>query len=190
MTREADDVIEGLASMCRKYETTCLIDVGSCEGYEASKLPCRSICIDPDRRVTFCPGMDCYRDMIGATDCVTTFYQHSNLGMSGALHRDGVTEGYSVSQYRLDSFCSDHQIVPDALIVDTEGTTLDVLEGCGALLDGIKFIYAECQSELLFPGVRLVGEVDNFLAMRGFTQHIGPPAYFCGGQGNYCWVRK
>lgn len=91
--------------------------------------------------------------------------------------------------WRLDTFCAAYSIKPDALIVDTEGSGLDVLEGAGDLLDDVKLIYAELQNAVIRPGVRLRPEVESFLSVRGFTQHSELPTYDAGGQGNFTYVR-
>jgi hypothetical protein len=129
--------------------------------------------------------------MIGAADSMTNFYVHAAQGLSSPIAReDGMEEKHELFQRRLDTFCAERGIVPDALLIDTEGTTLDVLEGAGSLINGVRLVYAECQTSMIRPGMRLLPEVDTLLTNRGFVRRVGPPEYDAGGQGNYCWVRR
>ena len=124
---------------------------------------------------------------------MTQFYGHSSPDLSSTIPReDGHERAETLHQYRLDTFCRTHGgIKPDALIIDTEGTTLDVLEGCGTLLDNMKVIYAECQTSDPRPSVRHVNDVDALLVAHGMTQHTKEPSYArWQTQGNFTWVRK
>jgi len=197
MTREHDDVVESLAGVCERLGVACVVQVGAEDGYEADCLSvmigCRAVAIDADPSCNpVSKLLEYHRYIIGATDCKTNFYPNFTHGLSSTLSRKDKSEYLleNEQQYRLDTFCTMNDIKPDCLIIDTEGTTLDVLEGCGDLLDNVKVIYAECQSHNLRPGVRPVTQVDEFLSARGFTQHLGPPSYSAGQvQGNYTWVR-
>ncbi len=196
MNHEASNVVEALSELCAKVDVTTLIQVGADDGYESNEIrefmSCRAIAIDGDTRcVPISPTLEFHHLLIGATDSTTPFYVHSTLGLSSELTRaDGKEKKALLQQYRLDTFCEMHgDIEPDALIIDTEGTTLDVLEGCGELLDRMKLIYAEVQTYELRPGVRLIGEVDKLLVAHGMTQHDGLPSYDGGAQGNATWIR-
>jgi len=195
MTRETDTICQSLADLCKRQGVTCLIQVGAEDGYEADCVrkatECQAIAIDGDPQCSPCSSaIDFNCILIGATDCVMPFYLHKTSGLSSQFQREDSQETMvEMQQYRLDTFCTLNDIAPDALIIDTEGTTLDVLEGCGSLLDSVKLIYAEVQSQEIRPGMRLLTEVDVFLAVRGFTQHLGLPSYTGGAQGNYTWVK-
>lgn len=197
MSHEDQHIIIGLIDLCRQQEVKCLVQVGAEDGYEADKIRAatgaRVIAIEGDTRCAPCaPDLEYHYALIGATDCATAFYITGSIGLSGHfLRNDGQAQTrVELPQRRLDTFCAQHAIEPDALIIDTEGTTLEVLEGCGELLDRVKLIYAECQGSVIREGVRLIGEVDTFLAARGFTQHQGIPSYGVGAsQGNYTWVK-
>ena len=119
------------------------------------------------------------------------FYLHQNTGLSGHFPRgDSDSEICVLAQHvRLDHFCGIRYIEPDALIIDTEGSTMEALEGCGFILDNLKVVYAECQTQEIRPGIRLLPEVDKLLVAHGMTQHEGLPSYDVGSQGNYTWIR-
>jgi FkbM family methyltransferase len=197
MSREDDSVVHALAELCQLYQIKTLFQVGACDGYEAyavaSKTQCRVVLFEPDPLcAAMAPSLDWHAVMVGATDCVTTFYAHGARGLSSPIKRgDGEETEMQLRQTRLDTFCEKHEIWPDALLVDTEGTSLDVLEGCGdRILNSLKVAYLECQTSAFRPGMRLVGEVDALLVAHGMTSHQGPPSYGAGdAQGNYTFVR-
>jgi len=200
---EEPHVVSALVELCKKHEVKCLIQIGAEDGYEAACIKeatkCRAIAIEPN---VICeahsPHIEFYNTVIGGYDSLTTFYIHEDTGLSSQLPRnDGHEIPFHTAQQRLDTWCNNRHIKPDALIIDTEGTTLDVLGGCGDLLFDIKIIYAECQTEIMRPGIRLLNEVDEFLVeIYGMTQHHGLPSYSCENgqypipQGNWTWIRE
>lgn len=195
MSHEEDHVVGALVDLFKAMNVTCLVQVGAGDGYEAHEIQkaigCRAVAIEGDsRQPQHSTTVEYHQALIGATDCNVNFYLNNTPDLSSECAR-GEGEVLTVlPQQRLDTFCDTHGITPDALIIDTEGTTLDVLEGCGRYMDGIRAIYAECQVAPLRPGVRHVNEVAAFLEVRGFTRHHGLPSYgeTCG-QGNFTWVR-
>ena len=195
MSREEDRVIGSLVLLCKQLGVTCVVQVGAENGYEADAIKqatgCRAVAIDPDPRCAPCSSaIEFHEALIGATNSVVEFYLHPAPGLSGQLQRGSGGEiEVTMPQYKLSRFCRKYGITPDALIIDTEGTTLDVLEGADPLLGGVKLVYAECQTDMLKPGMRHVDDVDAFLTARGFTAHYGLPSYDCGTQGNYTWVK-
>lgn len=195
MSCEELSTVNALIDLCTQLKVTCVVQVGAEDGYEAYKLKqatgCRAIAIDPDPSCApISTKIEYHEVLIGSKDKVSNFYWNRIPGLSSPIRRGDAREiKLNLPQSRLDTFCTRFSIEPDALIIDTEGTTLDVLEGCGDLLDNVKLIYAECQTVVLRPGMRLVSEVDAFLTARGFVQHAGLPAYSVEGQGNYTWIR-
>jgi len=194
---EAGDVVDALSDLCAKMKVKTLVHVGAGDGYEAftvaERTDCRAIAIDGDTRMQpFSPKLEFHHILIGATDCEMPFYVNPKECLSSPLPRGTKNEkSIGVQQQRLDTFCARRgNLMPDGLIIDTEGTSLDVLEGCGDLLDNMKIIYAEVQTNIDRPGMRLVREVDSLLVGRGMEGHGGPPSYNVGSQGNMTWVRK
>lgn len=197
MAREDDAIVGSLVALAKQVGVTCLLDIGCEDGYEAERIyeatGCNAIGIDADIKCEpDSPRVEFHHALIGATDCVgMTFYVNTASGLSSQIKRGDSSERVRhLPQWRLDTFCREHDIVPDALIIDTEGTTLDVLEGATGILDGIRLIYAEVQHEPMRPGMRPSEQVDDFLAARGMTRHIGLPSYRAGCQSNWTWVRK
>jgi hypothetical protein len=196
MSHENKNVVAALADLCRELGVKTLIQVGSGDGYEsytvAKETGCRAIAIDGNRgTVAVSPDLEFHNIVIGSSDCHTVFYEHSNKELSSQIPRGANEFSVVTPLQRLDTFCGVRcGLRPDGLIIDTEGTTMDVLEGCGDLLDEMKIVYAECQTSETRPGIRLLSEVDSLLVARGMTQHEGPPSYTVGPQGNYTWIRR
>lgn len=60
-------------------------------------------------------------------------------------------------------------IQPPALLkLDVQGCELEVLEGCGDLLDRFAYVYCECSEVELYAGQALRPEIEGFLAGHGF----------------------
>lgn len=198
MSNEHWPVVDALSTLCGQLGVKCLVQIGAETGHEANvirmRTGCRAIAIEGNSQNQPCsPELEWHTAVIGATDCMMPFHFHQDPALSGHFRRaDGLEFPMAmVEQQRLDTFCAAHDITPDALIIDTEGSTQDVLDGCGALLDGLRLVYAECQREDLREGMRPAHETDAFLKARGMTFHSGLPSYATDGkQGNYTWTRE
>ncbi len=195
--REDPKIITALADLCKEHDVQCLIQIGAGDGYEASFIKniidCRAITIEANSIYSSCsPYIEFHHGIvIGASNSMANFFMHENAGLSGHFPRnDGKEKMVWAPQQSLEHFCAVHGgIKPDALIIDTEGSTMEVLEGCVKLLGDIKVIYAEVQNQEIRPGIRLVGEVDTFLTSHGMKKHEGSPSYDVGSQANMTWIR-
>jgi hypothetical protein len=58
----------------------------------------------------------------------------------------------------------------DCLVVDTQGTELDVLKGMGHMLQNFKMLNIECSEEAVYDGEANAQEVIDYLLSRGFKQ--------------------
>jgi len=87
----------------------------------------------------------------------------------------------------LNEFCTDLNIYPNFLKIDTEGFDLKVLEGAvGGVLDKVLAINCEVFFEETFVGVPLFSKIFDFLLKNGFMlANLGysgkgvPSSYFC-----------
>lgn len=198
-SHEREEVTDALCDLCEELRIQTLIQVGAGNAYEAhlvqERTGCRSIAFEgnPGLKCPF-PGIEYNNIVVGATNCETKFYIYTNdVGLSGHFKRDGRDKASLLPQIRLDTFCNENGIKPDGLIIDTEGTTVEVLEGCGNLIGGLKMVYAECQAKQIHAGGRLVDEANKLLISSGMSIRHGLPAYwddFKTSQGNYTWVRE
>lgn len=196
--RETDEVITALVNLCRDKKVTCIGQIGAEDGSEAwavmTALEIPGFAIEADSRCQPCtPDLPFFNVAIGAGLELVKFYEHPTPGLSGMFEREDQGErARNILQIGLDDFCQSFGRDPDALIIDTEGSTLEVLEGAIGILKGIEVLYAECQVDVLRPGIRTLDEVENFLRVHAphLKRREGPPAYDGGSQGNYCWVRE
>lgn len=190
MACEEQHVVDSLIDLMRCYRIKHLVDVGSESGMESITISNATGCSvtmiegNPDVAAMY-PWVT--NAVIGATSGPSTFYGANQPGLSSLFNRGG--KEFSVNVIRLDSFCADRGISPDALIIDTEGTTYDVLLGAGDLLNSVRVIYAEVQNIPLYPGGKLANDVDSLLSNIGFQKRPGLPSYDAGVQSNITWVR-
>ena len=194
MAREAVHVVRRLADLCKSMNIKCVVQIGAEDGYEAAEIQeatgCRAVCIDPDPRTVKCsPRIEFFRVMIGPEDAIAHFYINETMGLSGAIPRGGHEQHIAVEQLTLDTFCTSMSITPDALIIDTEGTIMDVLGGADLTLPTVRLIYGEAYIDRSDEQVGSVVDVDKYLGERGFVRRDGPPSYTAPPQGNYVWVR-
>jgi FkbM family methyltransferase len=75
----------------------------------------------------------------------------------------------AVKVVRLDEVLTASDMARPALLkIDVQGYELPVLQGCGALLDAIDYIYVEVAFLPMYEGQALVSEIVEFLTTRGF----------------------
>lgn len=195
MAREQAQVVGALVDLLRQAGARCIVQVGAEDGWEADQIRlatgCRAVAIEADENCRPCSAdLEYYHALIGATDCASTAFYIYGPGLSTTYPRDLQGKLVWLPQQRLDTFCARAGLKPDALIIDTEGGTMDVLEGCGQLLERLSCIYAEVQAHPIRPGIRPVSAVNALLLPMGFTQHWGLPSYDGGPQSNLTWMRR
>lgn len=196
--RETDEVITSLIALCKEKKVTCIGQIGAEDGSEAwaimTALEIPGFAVEADSRCQPCtPDLPFFNVAIGAGLELVKFYEHPTPGLSGMFEREDQGErARNILQISLDDFCLSLNREPDALIIDTEGSTLEVLEGATQILCGTEVIYAECQTLAIRPGIRTLDEVEEFLRVHAphLRRREGLPAYDGGSQGNYCWVRE
>ncbi len=120
---------------------------------------------------------------IGVENADSIFYSGPGTGCSSLINRGGET--FHVKQARLDSL---HGQI-DALLIDTEGTTMEVLVGAGDLLARTALVVAEVQLTDLYPGHARGPEVSEYLAGYGLKRNEAL-GYSVGSQANWFWSRS
>ena len=194
MSSESPEVITVLIKLCREYAVHTVLQVGAEDGYEADcirrELGCRAVCIEPDTRCgPVSHLLEWHEVLIGDSNDVTDFYLHTAPGLSSRISRkDGKETLARVPQMRLDKFCRRHDVKPDLLIIDCEGTTLEVLQSAGPMLSFISIVYCEVQHDDSH-GPRNDSDVYAYLETFGLRKRDGAPAYSAGSQSNWCFVR-
>lgn len=116
---------------------------------------------------------------LGARDSRSQFYVTERSDSSSLLvpgtaqeraYGSRVAGAVDVEVRRLDHVLTAAQIAGPALMkLDVQGAELDVLEGCGALLETIDYIYLEGSFVELYEGQALVTDIVSFLGRRGFA---------------------
>jgi FkbM family methyltransferase len=107
-----------------------------------------------------------------------------NIGASSILvaRKDGCDahhiqgDSITVQAVRLDEWMIEHNIEQvDLLCMDTQGTTLQVLQGMGKFLEKVKYIITEVYLSPSFEGEALYPEISKFLTEKGFYVVMEPP---------------
>jgi FkbM family methyltransferase len=116
---------------------------------------------------------------LGSRDGTSEFYvterdDSSSLLVPGAAQERAygsrVSGSLTIQVRRLDRVMTASQIVRPALMkLDVQGAELDVLEGCGTLLQTIDYIYLEGSFVELYEGQALITDIITFLDRHGFT---------------------
>lgn len=197
MTHEADGVCDALVALAVEHGIRCVMQIGAEDGYEAwyirDSVGGRAVAIDGDPKTTPCTDdIEFYRCLIGPINTLRKFYVNEGMGLSTVIPRyDSMEQAIMAEQFTLDTICAMQDVKPDMLIIDTEGTALEVLSGGEETLKGVKVVYAEVQLKEIRPGVSLLTDVDTFLWARGFVKVDGPQNYedSLGTQANRTWVR-
>ena len=193
MSSESPDVITALIKLCREYAVRTVLQVGAEDGYEADcirrELGCRAVCIEPDVRCgPVSHLLEGHEVLIGDGDEVAEFYLNSSPGLSSKVQRRSNETLARIPQMRLDAFCRRHEVKPDCLIVDCEGTTLEVLQSAGPMLGFVAVVYCEVNHDDS-RGQRNDADVQALLESFGLRRHEGAPSYRANGQSNYTFVR-
>lgn len=196
MSHEEDPIVGALIDLFSKHDIKCLLNVGAEDGYEANEIRkaigCRVVCCEPDPKGAPCsPDIEWHEVLIGDVNSVEPFYINANRGLSSVYHRaDSMEILAQMPMCRMDTFCEKNFLRPDALIIDVEGATMDVLKGCGTMLDDVKAIYAEVNHDSTRgPDVGKADDVDAYLKEHGFKRVDGLPSYSAGTQSNWSWTR-
>ena len=78
--------------------------------------------------------------------------------------------------------------------IDVQGFELEVLRGCGTLLDVIDMFYIECSTISLYAGQALFDDIHGFLREHGFALarvgHVSGVPREPGIQGDFLFKRK
>ncbi len=128
-----------------------------------------------------------------------SFHIANNNGASSSildlkLHKDiwpGVKfeKTISLTSTTLPTMLAKENLRPadyDALVMDTQGSELLVLQGARPILDGFRFIKTEAPDFEAYAGCCMVAELTDFLSVEGFremsrskfAEHAGGGSYF------------
>jgi hypothetical protein len=189
-THESEEVIEALRQKLVGVRTC--IDIGSGDAYELCKLDCeRKIAIDAHPYIGIqIEGIEFHNIGIAEVSGKAPFWHGPDWGCSSLNNRGG--EEFLIDVITLDEFVAKHEIKDvDALIIDTEGTTWQVLQGAKKVLETVKYIYAEVQLTEIYPypRCRLGHEVSVMLEEYGLKMVTELPSYNAWPQANILYAR-
>ena len=109
--------------------------------------------------------------IISSYDGTTKWHVKDTNGIHSIFDR-GQEYGTTVLEKKcqtLKTFCENLGISSiDVIKIDVEGATLEVLEGCSDLLDTVKMMHVEAESEEFFKGQRTYSELHLFLLKNNF----------------------
>ena len=160
----------------------------------------------PDK-VAFCrqrygEGLHIYQAVIDERDDEKVSFNVTNNGQSSSILEFGshstshpqvhVIGKMEMTTSRLDTLIEREQIPIASLNfvnLDIQGVELRALKSMEKYLQHVQFIYTEVNTEEVYKGCNLIGEIDEYLLMFGFTrvaQHI----YTEYGWGDAFYMKK
>ena len=135
-----------------------------------------------------------YQALVDDIDGKTVDFKITNNGESSSILDFGshahhhphvhVVSSNLMATTRLDTFI-DHHDIPitslNFLNLDIQGVELRALKSMEKYLSHVQYIYTEVNTEYVYKGCNLIGEIDVFLSLHGFTRVC---TKMCG---NYGW---
>lgn len=128
------------------------------------------------------------------------FHIANNEGLSSSilelgLHKEIWAEIYYEKSIRLKSMTLKSMVERegieidkyDALIMDTQGSELLVLQGAESLLGGFKYIKTEVADFEVYKGCCQLTDIENFLKKRGFKEYRRTEFAARAGGGGACY---
>lgn len=82
--------------------------------------------------------------------------------------RKDVQNKVEVDACRLDTFCNEQNIIPEAIFMDVQEAELSVLKSLGTLLKKVKYIVFEASNVPTYKGGCSYKDIDEFLRDNGF----------------------
>ena len=110
-----------------------------------------------------------------------------------SLHRDvwpsvSYTGSLEVEGVTLATLFTQENVVPqafDALVVDTQGSELDVLKGAEPILAGFRFVLVEAADFEAYVGGCTDRQLTEYLRDRGYAECVRRRTAFKRGVGSY-----
>lgn len=79
-----------------------------------------------------------------------------------------IEKEYDVDVVTINEYCKINNVKPDILLMDTQGSEYEVLEGASDILDNVKVISTEWSSIQLYENQKLLSDIQNLLSKYGF----------------------
>ena len=97
-----------------------------------------------------------------------------------------VHKEYPVSVTTVDEYCNVNNLKPDVLLLDTQGSEYEILEGSKSILDNVQAISTEWSSIELYEGQKLLSDIENILGEYGFKLVEKLDLWSLPGTSEYC----
>lgn len=184
--QESDEFCNEIIGVCRELfgeEQFNIVQVGCLDAYEARWVKdkmknCSGVIgFEPNPNARDVEEIDFRRVAISNFNGKAMLSSVEHSGLSSLNDRGG--EKVEVDVQTLDSALGGSDC--NVLIIDTEGTTLDVLEGAQESLKQCKLVIAEVQTEIR-------EQVKDYLSERGL-EYMEGHGYNCGPQANWFYAR-
>jgi len=109
--------------------------------------------------------------------CETVTFHRSNNGQSSSILELGLhkvfhphvwyTDSYQVETILLKDIICKYDVPYNFINLDIQGAELKALKGMEKTLYSIDYIYSEVNSDYVYEGCALIGEIDEYLAQFG-----------------------
>jgi FkbM family methyltransferase len=144
------------------------------------------------------PGILIEEAVVSDCNDIVTFHR-SNNGQSSSILELGLHKEFHPQVWYNDSFVAETKMLKDIICnyaipfnfinLDIQGAELKALKGIEEYLHKIDYIYTEVNSDYVYEGCALIGEIDEYLQMFGL---IRVETKWCGDYrwGDAFYIRK
>jgi FkbM family methyltransferase len=125
------------------------------------------------------PGILIEEAVVSDCNDVVTFHR-SNNGESSSILELGLHKDFHPHVWYTDSFVAETKMLKDIICnysipfnfinLDIQGAELKALKGMEEYLHKIDYIYTEVNSDYVYEGCALIGEIDDFLLKFGLKR--------------------
>ena len=101
------------------------------------------------------------------------FKTAGSLRHNGSSHRGARPElreqQIDVRCLTVDQYCAERGVVPDVMLLDTQGSEFEILEGATVALQHVQAIILEWSTAPLYEGQKYLPDIERLLAKSGFV---------------------
>jgi hypothetical protein len=126
------------------------------------------------------PGL-LIEEAVVSDSCDTVTFHRSNNGQSSSILELGLHKQFHPQVWYNDSFVAETKMLRDILPkyssipfnfinLDIQGAELKALRGMEEYLHTIDYIYSEVNSDYVYEGCALIGEIDEYLSRFGLKR--------------------
>ncbi len=127
----------------------------------------KAVCEKDDKISFMAFDLDKY-DNMGASSIYEIDFTSNRSIYDPDYGRKDVQNKVDVDACRLDTFCNEQNIIPEAIFMDVQEAELSVLKSLGELLKKVKYIVFEASNVPTYKGGCSYKDIDEFLRENGF----------------------